>query len=225
MIPYCNIKAYEENRRYIEKNLNRSFLQNGSWNLYEENIAKEIMPYIETCDYLLDIHSTSASSVPFFFSEIQHREVVETLWIGHIIYGWGSLGSDILSGDTESYANSHGKVWLTFESGSHLDDSGKINAYQIIKNLLSKLQMIDKSCFSQISSWNNFVKIQWVEVSRNGKWQKNESVNNFSYREKDEIVWTDGDLDIRMQESGFILLPKGYAVQNWEEIFMYGEKI
>src|ERR1700722_19452562 len=57
LIPVANPAAYARRKRLIDVNLNRVFTPNPAPRNDEERAAQEIMPYIDACDVLLDIHS------------------------------------------------------------------------------------------------------------------------------------------------------------------------
>ena len=53
-----NKKAREENRRFIDSDMNRSFPGKGKGN-YEEREAKKLLERVKDFDYVIDLHSTS----------------------------------------------------------------------------------------------------------------------------------------------------------------------
>jgi tryptophanyl-tRNA synthetase len=60
----ANEKAFEENKRFIDSDLNRSFPGNTEGN-YEERRAVELLKKIKDFEYVLDLHSSS-NSCPLF---------------------------------------------------------------------------------------------------------------------------------------------------------------
>jgi len=57
----ANEKAYKENKRFIEKDLNRSAPGNISSIIYEEKRAAEIIQMAKDYDFVIDIHGTKSS--------------------------------------------------------------------------------------------------------------------------------------------------------------------
>jgi len=68
---FANLKALEQNKRFVEMNMNRCFFnwQNGL--SYEQQRVAQILPYLDESDLLLDCHNTTNthSSVPMFLWE------------------------------------------------------------------------------------------------------------------------------------------------------------
>ena len=59
IIPVCNPRALDQDVRFTEDNLNRLIRKNDSPNSYEDMLAQELIPYIDACDYMLDVHSNT----------------------------------------------------------------------------------------------------------------------------------------------------------------------
>ena len=71
---FANLKALEIWERQYEKNMNRCFLININWSTYEDKRVREIIPYLQKSDYLLDVHNTlnTSNSIPFMISEYEN---------------------------------------------------------------------------------------------------------------------------------------------------------
>jgi predicted deacylase len=80
-IPICNEKAYQQNERYCNKNLNRVFKCHPNPSCYEERVANELLPYVSQADYLLDLHSMP----------IQMRSVIYKRVPGKLSKNWQHL--------------------------------------------------------------------------------------------------------------------------------------
>jgi succinylglutamate desuccinylase len=61
-----NPEAALENKRFLESDLNRMFLQT-TLDTHESRRAQQLMPILSKCDLLLDLHQTILSSVQSFF--------------------------------------------------------------------------------------------------------------------------------------------------------------
>lgn len=123
VVPICNPRAHDENKRYVDINLNRLFggpRRSG----YEANLVGQLEALIGECDYLLDIHSTHSAGDPAFSfadrSKPKSMEFAGALGVGTIILDWEQVypGEDF---STEAYANRMGKVGITLEAGYHND--------------------------------------------------------------------------------------------------------
>ncbi len=132
-----NPEALQKDVRYIDHDLNRSFLKDAdsTEKSYEKNRAQTLMPLLETADYLLDIHTASADTAPFVICEESALPFVQTFWDGIITVGWNSFPG--ACGDTESFVNQHGGTALTFEAGSHQDPHAVVHASRILIQFLA----------------------------------------------------------------------------------------
>src|SRR3989338_8035896 len=93
-IPVCNPKAFAREVRYCDENLNRVFTHHASPKTYEAKLANDLASFVDQCDVLIDLHSTSASSVPFVFLDYQteaNRQLAEAIGIPNIVTGWIEL--------------------------------------------------------------------------------------------------------------------------------------
>lgn len=64
-IPITNPKAYELKRRMGDRNLNRNMAVTANPQDYEDRIANELCPILESHDVLLDLHSFHTGGAPF----------------------------------------------------------------------------------------------------------------------------------------------------------------
>lgn len=205
-IPVCNPKAYNENKRYIEVNLNRVIKRTSEISLYEEGLADQIAQAIEMSDIVLDIHSATAPTTPFVFQMQQGKKMDEFS---------AALGlSCVLSGDdfvseglstTLHYAAQSGKQGLLIESGSHNDDASAVVAEKVIWNALAYAEVLADSRKPDIVpdffSLNGYVTYEKKgTLSRN--WRGFERVS------KDELLGTydDGE-EVRAPRDCYLVLP------------------
>jgi succinylglutamate desuccinylase len=143
----ANEAAIAAERRYVEHNMNRMFretygpeIDQGS---YEFRRTQELKPLLKACDYFLDFHSAPIADMPFLVVEQAALEFYRHLGIGKIMTGWSKFSAGAIGGDTENYANAHGAISATLESGSHFDKSSNDTAYTAALSLLSLLSMIE----------------------------------------------------------------------------------
>ncbi|MBT4174511.1 hypothetical protein HOC80_02925 [archaeon] len=61
----ANYRAYQERKRFIDKDLNRVFPGNKE-GCYEERLAYDLVKILQQMDLVIDLHSTKAKSDPFF---------------------------------------------------------------------------------------------------------------------------------------------------------------
>lgn len=132
----ANPEAAEQNKRYLEVNLNRSFpgKEDGK---SEEKIAYELFPFIQMCDYLLDLHSTSQDSEPFIIVNEDNgarSNLASKLGIKNYVELGGLIKGTLM--DNEG-------VKLTVECGQHDAESTKEIAIKVTQNFLKSLEIIE----------------------------------------------------------------------------------
>lgn len=150
-VPICNPRAYAENKRFIDRNLNRALAKRAEPKAYEEFLMNELAVLLEDCDVLLDIHSYRAGGPAFAFrggDELRDREepFIAALGLSHVIYGWseayaasGVKIDPIESVGTTEYARNHGAIATTIECGQHLDPTATPVAIRAIEGALAYL--------------------------------------------------------------------------------------
>lgn len=215
--------AIKNNVRWIKNNngdildMNRFFRPNPpKTNWYEYERSRELMPIIESVDYLLDLHSTSWPSEPYAFAENESIEFAEKLWIWHIVSWWWHIqswdGSDMtdspLAWDIESYATAHWAIGITFESGNHDAPDGEKNAYQIALNFMVRAWILDERHYEKIS--NTTTKIHMTRVY---KWLNDfftyafQIKSNFIPLKKWALIWHDGDVHVIAPTDCILVMP------------------
>ena len=132
----ANLEAAKENKRYLETNLNRSFpgKEDGS---FEEKIAYELFPFVQMCDYLLDLHSTSQDSEPFIIINEDNgarHKLGSKLGIKNYIELGGLVKGTLMDNDS---------VKLTVECGQHDLESTKEVAIKVAHNFLKGVGMME----------------------------------------------------------------------------------
>ncbi len=148
-VPICNPRAYAENKRFIDRNLNRALARRAEPKAYEEFLMNDLAVLLEDCDVLLDIHSYRAGGPAFAFrggDELREREepFIAALGLNHVIYGWqeayaasGAKIDPTESVGTTEYARNHGAIATTVECGQHLDPSAIPVAIRAIEGALT----------------------------------------------------------------------------------------
>ena len=155
-VPICNPRAYIQDVRFTERNLNRFFVPTEKPDTYEAELTNLICPLMEKCDALLDIHSYTAGGPPFVFGGLSNRESCEfaaNLGDVTLVTGWAeafaAAGKKQASGDesadTCQYARRFGAVAATLECGQHKDPAAPEFAYQGIRNAMRYVNITDES--------------------------------------------------------------------------------
>ena len=84
-IIFANLEALKTGTRFSQINMNRCFIAGSNGTSYEELRVKEILPYLEKSDFLLDIHNTldMINSQPFLICE--HQQIAKYFDVPYVI--------------------------------------------------------------------------------------------------------------------------------------------
>ncbi len=151
-VPVANPRAYAENRRFIERNLNRSFLPRARPVAYEDRLTNALCPFMEQCDYLLDLHSCTAGGPPFASIDDcgpQEARLAALAGATVLLHGWRDayVASGYATTDpdewigTTAYASQKGAHAVLLECGQHLDPRAIDVASSAITRILADLGM------------------------------------------------------------------------------------
>ena len=184
VIPCCNEMACAKDVIYIDQNLNRCVRKYDAPRNNEQKAAHELTSFIDQCDIMIDLHSTTAPTVPFGFLDTDSpagRDLARAVGLGKILIGWPALYPDDKDPTTQTYAEAAGKLALTIECGQHADAAAPDRAEYYVLNALSFLGMTagpaplpsvspaylrmtgvfyQKDQLSFVKSWQNFMPVK-----------------------------------------------------------------
>lgn len=131
-----NMKALQQGKRFIQMDLNRLWTEaNLQCHECEEAEFEELKSLYEEIRravnglrhaFLLDLHTTSASSSPFFIlgDTIRNRKLTARIPVPKV------LGiEEQIEGTLSTFMNEEGLVAINFEAGSH-EDPGSVNRHE-----------------------------------------------------------------------------------------------
>lgn len=130
---YANLKGQQQDRRFIDHDLNRAFALAEDASSYEISRAKEIKNFFADMhiDYLFDLHSTSSKSDPMILctSQKSSLDLASKMPIRHVvqwlidIVEWTSL---------VKYFQNNITLGMAFECGCHKDEDTIVTWKKII---------------------------------------------------------------------------------------------
>jgi len=151
-IMLANPRGVKEKKRFIDVNLNRIFhddklkrkdkvsqpespMVEDSLNLYEVGLVQRLADAISDCDEYIDIHSTSASSLPFALpaGDVESEKMATSFCIDFVIE---KLVKSV-QGTSIGWANVLGKKAICFECGQHQERTTIETAKRVIKRFVS----------------------------------------------------------------------------------------
>lgn len=215
---FANLRALDQNIRQTEKNMNRSFVQNSSWNTYEDIRAREIMSFLDQSDYLLDIHNTlnTQNSIPFVISE--DREVWEVFDVDFVVSGFDTLHP----GGSDGYINSLGKKWVCIECGSIYDPRWYAIAKNSITNFLKFTENTDGK--NKVFSQKKYLRFDTIYKNTTLDFSFSKNFEDFEFVRKWQKIATDWQKQIFAKENGYILFPY-LPTKIHDEIFCFWREV
>jgi predicted deacylase len=231
-VPVANPRAYELDRRFTERNLNRYLVPMEKPDSYEAQLGNILCPMLAACDVLLDIHSYTVGG-PAFASvdkaKDQEKAFAAVLGAHALIGGWqgayAATGRNPGTGSNESigtteYARRSGAMATLIECGQHNDPQAPEIAYRAIHNALRYLGMVDEAK-PELPAIPRLINITHVYYRDNeGTFPKD--WKNLEHVAKGEVLAVDANgLPITAPEAGFIIMPKADCPIG-EEWFYFG---
>lgn len=171
-VPVANLKAYRQNTREGDRNLNRDFSEKPIPQNYEDKVANILGPLLREHEVLLDLHSFSSEGEPFIFCgpldntgpaepfrwAAEEGAFAARLGVDIVMHGWLDNYARLLAlraengfrvghvaegvGTTEFMRFSGGYA-VTLECGTHKDPEAVNVAYRAILNALAHLGLVD----------------------------------------------------------------------------------
>jgi succinylglutamate desuccinylase len=204
-------------KRYIEKDLNRSFASAGE-NLHEENRAKILEGILSDCELYLDVHQvTEKSETPFFiypFSKVGYwlsRSIAPNIPIVTRI--GKSFSKEGMCSD--EYVNSRGGRGITVELGQNGFDPFMVGVG--VQVMLGFVRCIEQgfglNTLIKMHDWNhNADVLTWNEVIDypiDGEIEVVSGLYNFGWVEPGaEIARVNNGDSIQMKQGGYVLFPQ-----------------
>lgn len=224
-----NINALNKGIRFEDVDLNRVWRNEDIDNLRNEingnqleireqkdiflviqEILKEPGPF-----YFLDMHTTSASSVPFItISDSLNNRKFSSNFTIPVVLGI----EEYLNGPLLTFINEYGHIALGFEGGAHHDESSIVNCEAFIWKALVRSKCVDESNISDFTQYQNvfsdlcceykFFEIKYrYQVSENEHFEMLKGFENFEIIRKDQVLATSDGLEIYAPEGGRIFMP------------------
>lgn len=215
----ANIKAIEEETRYIEKNLNRCFIKGNSGSTYEDGLARELMDLLDQCDALLDLHGYNGpEDQPFLICEPNALELASKLNFSIVSSGWTSCSP----GGADGYMFSKGKMGICAECGSNLRPEDYVAlAEQTVLQFLQYFELIEETVPLSSVSQSNVTAVQVVKRTKED-FAFTKNFRNFEKLEPGVVFAHDGDQYYRADVGQCIIFPRPNA-QIGEEVFTIGK--
>ena len=223
-----NAHAIAAERRYLKYNLNRMYKDEYGpdidRNEYEYTRAQELKSILRECDYFLDLHSAPIAQEPFLIAEQHAIGFFSKLGLPHIIMGWNKFSGGTTGGDGENYANMHGAIAATLESGSHFEKRSNDVAYRTVITMLSLLGMID-GVKDASRAEAEVIDMYAVVTKEADDFRYAGNVENFQRFKRDEAFAFQNGKPITVKEDTILLIPmKPEDTKVHEEVCYLGRR-
>ncbi len=220
---YANLEAIEQNKRFVEQNLNRCFFNQQSFNIeksLEGRTAKEIIPYLDEADALLDIHaSLTKDSIPFVICDESNIETAKIFGASKVV-----CNIDLFHpGSTDNYMNLQNKPGFCFECGYANDSKTQTVAEEAIINFLTYYGCIENKVI-QTSNKPKLVKIIDLYKNRYGSFKSKRDFKDFEKMKEKTLIGLDGNREVFVNMGQIVLFVRDREKIN-EECFLVGEEI
>ena len=218
MVPEVNRAALKENKRFLDRDLNRGLGEVETPLCHEDKVANELCPLLQQADILLDLHAYGGGHKAFIWvgpENKEERKFAKALGVKFLCGGFqaatAALSTDNHAIGTTEYCRLHGGIALTLECGQKKDlKSSTATGKKAIINALRYLGMI-----SEDTDQNPDKDVQdhyLVNVSK--AYSKPENAvftQNWSHLDRVKkgqvIAEIPGAGEIKADQDGFIVMP------------------
>lgn len=214
---YANLKAIKKNKRFIEKNLNRCFLKKQPIDIaksLEGKTAKEIIPFLEKADAMLDLHASFIKgSIPFIICDKKWVKEARIFDAQITSYNWDTFEP----GSTDYYMNLQKKPGFCYECGYLKDKNSYKKAIKAIKQFLIWTGCTKKNL--RIKNKQRIIKINSIYKNTNASFKKQRYFSDFTKLNKKTIIGKEGDKKVYGKKGDILLFVRNCSNIN-EECFL-----
>ena len=202
----ANPLAVEKNVRFVEKNLNRRFLEDNQEVSMEDDIARKLMKLLDSCDALLDLHACNEPEIePFVICEEKSLKMAEIFDVGTVSIGW----KDFEAGSTDAYMDRQGKIAIGLECGS-VDSPEKY--VQFTKDAVVRF-LEELGCLARVNTRikarvQNKIKITGAVSMPEAGIRFKKNYKTFDVIPKGEVFASSGEKEYVFPENGVIIFPR-----------------
>ena len=187
----ANEEALEEEVRFLDTDLNRSFPGDPESENHEERLASELMKEIENTK-VLDLHTTRSYPEPFATFTHLNDETISILKASGVNYG--------VHFPEESGTLHEQTTGIVVETGLQGTDQARENAEKVIESFLASMDAIDVDRPEKSNSLEIFRYFETVE----GDWEF--LAENFELVEKGEIYARKEEKELEASEDFYPVL-------------------
>lgn len=201
-----NIEAYYEDKRFLEKDMNRSFGLDEPISP-EELRAKELETFLSTSDFLIDVHQTIGPTyTPFYIFEYDEKSYDFARYLHATLPIVTYTMERRFKGKTSTgFMIDLGKSGITIETGQKGIDKNQISlGYEVLRKAIESDLIIPVSdtVFSKTFTFAHIID------NPHGTIELVKTLQNFESIKKDELLAKGPDSEYFSPVDGVILFPK-----------------
>lgn len=217
---YANLEAIKQNKRFVEKNLNRCFLKEQPVDIAESlegRTAKEIMPFLDKVQAMLDIHASfTKDSLPFVICDKKWINKAGMFDANLVSYNWDPFEP----GSTDYYMNLQGKPGFCYECGYLADETASERAEQAIKQFL----IWTESCIGTLKIKNQkVIRVKSIYKNSIAPFTKSRYFPDFTKLKNKTLIGIEGEKEIYGEEGDILLFVRDCQSLN-EECFLIAKE-
>ena len=234
-VSFANVAAYETfdpqdpfKSRQLVHNLNRIWSApelEGEADSPELRRARALRPAMAAADHILDIHSTSQDVVPFWVYPAYERNAKVALAIGrpgvHLVMpgGLGS-GTPLIQHGRHGDPQASGTA-MVVECGQHFLRSSSDLATRVALDFLAHFGLIDVDPGRPEPPPQRRFELLQTHVIKTPEFRFARPVVGFEQFDRGELVYTDGDEEVRSPVDGCtIFMPSREATVGKEAVYL-----
>lgn len=222
---YGNPNAIKLGYRYTDGDLNRLFRSDGNFsneerNSYEYHRSREILPYLDSADVLLDIHaSNTEDSIPFFICENIAFPIIQEMGIETVVSGFDSLQP----GGSDYYMNSRNAIGICLECGYVKDPRSTDIAVRGIQEFLVAQNHLEPSEDMTFDD-KRYFEMKYMHLTKTDNFTPEKKFRDFEKVEKEQVIGRDGSEEIYAPDNGIVMFVRDGDGIN-QEAFLWGQEI
>ena len=234
-VSFANVGAYQSfdaaepfKSRQLVQNLNRIWSASeleGVADNPELRRARELRPAVAAADHILDIHSTSQDVVPFWVYPAFERNAKVAMAIGrpsvHLVMpgGLGS-GTPLIQHGRHGQQDAGGTA-MVVECGQHFLHSAAELATHVALDFLAHFGLVDADPRRPAAAPQRRFELLQTHVIKTPEFHFARPVVGFEVFDHGELIYTDGDLEVRSPVDGCtIFMPSREATVGKEAVYL-----
>lgn len=215
-----NPAAYEEDKRFLDTDLNRLFgkafdeLKTKEVLNREEVRALELGAILEKSDYLIDIHCTLKPSLPFVFCENNegHLELATIFETKYIVSPALDFHPEDLVSSADNFVDRHGGRGFTYETGWYKEPESAKQILRKVKKFLAYVGAVEEDqnqnlTVQKISEPWHFLINQSI-IAESDQFSFVEDFDNFKLIPKGTKIAVDAGKNVFTDNESHIIFPK-----------------